>query len=70
MLLVRYRIGVLEDWLGSSELDVALVERRAEGTPVDRSRTGVDPSDGEPGAGGRLDDGVDVGRPVVPEGAR
>jgi heme exporter protein C len=70
MLLVRYRIGVLEDWLGSSELDVALVERQAEGTPVDRSRTGVDPSDGEPGADLRPDDGVDVGRPVVPEGAR
>jgi heme exporter protein C len=70
MLLVRYRIGVLEDWLGSGELDVALVERQAEGTPVDRSRTGVDPSDGEPGADLRPDDGVDVGRPVVPEGAR
>jgi heme exporter protein C len=31
MLLVRYRIGVLEDWLGSGELDVALRERQAEG---------------------------------------
>lgn len=31
MLLVRYRIGVLEDRLGSGELDVALAERRAEG---------------------------------------
>ena len=31
MLLVRYRIGVMEDWLGSGEMDVALVERRAEG---------------------------------------
>ena len=28
MLLVRYRIGVLEDWLGAGELDVALPERR------------------------------------------
>ena len=31
MLLVRYRIGVLEDWLGTGELDVALRERQAEG---------------------------------------
>ena len=35
MLLVRYRIGVLEDWLGTGELDVALRERRAEGPAVD-----------------------------------
>jgi heme exporter protein C len=36
MLLVRYRIGVMEDWLGSGELDLALTERRAEGlTEVD-----------------------------------
>jgi heme exporter protein C len=35
MLLVRYRIGVLEDWLGTGELDVALRERRAEGSAVD-----------------------------------
>jgi heme exporter protein C len=70
MLLVRYRIGVLEDWLGNSELDVALLERQAEGTPVDRSRSRVDSSDGEPGADGRPDDGVGVGRPAVPEGAR
>ena len=70
MLLVRYRIGFLEDWLGSSELDAALVERQAEGTPVDRSRGRVESSDGGPGADGRSDDGVGVGRPVVPEGAR
>jgi hypothetical protein len=69
MLLVRYRIGVLEDWLGSSELDVALVERQAEGRPVERSHSRVDSSDGDPGADGRPD-GVDAGRPVVPEGAR
>jgi heme exporter protein C len=31
MLLVRYRIGVLEDFLGTGELDVALLERQAEG---------------------------------------
>ena len=30
MLLVRYRIGVLEDWLEGNELDLALAERRAE----------------------------------------
>jgi len=34
MLLVRYRIGVLQDWLGRGELDVALLERRAEGSPA------------------------------------
>lgn len=31
MLLVRYRIGALEDWLDANELDAALVERRSEG---------------------------------------
>jgi heme exporter protein C len=31
MLLVRYRIGILEDWLGTGEMDVALRERQAEG---------------------------------------
>ena len=35
MLLVRYRIGVLEDWLGTGELDVALRERQAEGAAMD-----------------------------------
>jgi heme exporter protein C len=31
MLLVRYRIGVLEDWLDANELDMALAERQSEG---------------------------------------
>ena len=31
MLLVRYRIGALEDWLDANELGAALVERRSEG---------------------------------------
>jgi len=31
MLMVRYRIGVLEDWLAANELDAALAERQAEG---------------------------------------
>jgi heme exporter protein C len=31
MLLVRYRIGALEDYLGSGELDMALLERQSEG---------------------------------------
>src|SRR5450759_2055081 len=31
MLLVRYRIGALEDFLGSGELDMALLERQSEG---------------------------------------
>ena len=34
MLLVRYRIGALEDWLAANELDLALVERQAEGAPA------------------------------------
>ena len=37
MLLVRYRIGVLEDWLGRGELDLALRERQAEGAPDRRT---------------------------------
>ncbi len=32
MLLVRYRVGVLEDWLAANELDLALAERQAEGS--------------------------------------
>jgi hypothetical protein len=31
MLLVRYRIGLLEDRMGRGELESALAERRAEG---------------------------------------
>ena len=31
MLLVRYRIGVLEDWLDTNQLDLALAERQSEG---------------------------------------
>lgn len=34
MLLVRYRIGALEDYLGSGELDLALLERQSEGAMV------------------------------------
>ena len=34
MLLVRYRIGVLEDWLAANELDLAVAERRSEGVAV------------------------------------
>ena len=37
LLLVRYRIGVLEDWLGSGELDMAIRERQAEGLVADPS---------------------------------
>ena len=43
MLLVRYRIGSLEDWLDANELDIALVERRSEGT-ASGTRTSADPS--------------------------
>ena len=35
MLLVRYQIGVLEDRLGTGELDMALRQRQAEGAPED-----------------------------------
>jgi heme exporter protein C len=35
MLLIRYRIGVLEDFLGTGELDAALRERQAEGAVSD-----------------------------------
>ncbi|MEI7858618.1 MAG: cytochrome c biogenesis protein CcsA [Acidimicrobiales bacterium] len=35
MLLVRYRIGVLEDWLADNELDLALAERQSEGAGLD-----------------------------------
>jgi heme exporter protein C len=35
MLLARYRIGVLEDFLGTGELDIALRERQAEGAVTD-----------------------------------
>jgi heme exporter protein C len=31
MLLVRYRIGALEDYLGTGELEAAILERQAEG---------------------------------------
>jgi heme exporter protein C len=45
MLLVRYRIGVMEDWLGRGELDVALLERQAEGVGTQplAGHLGVDP---------------------------
>jgi len=42
MLLVRYRIGVLEDWLAANELDLALIERQSEGGgPVDGGPVGM-----------------------------
>jgi len=44
MLLVRYRIGVLEDFLGTGELEVAILERQAEGagaTPTAGSGDGA-----------------------------
>ncbi len=50
MLLVRYRIGVLEDWLGSGELDVALMERQSEGVAVERPQGGHG-SAGRPASG-------------------
>jgi heme exporter protein C len=43
MLLVRYRIGVLEDYLGTGELEVAILERQAEGA------TGPVPAATDPG---------------------
>ncbi len=44
MLLVRYRIGVLEDWLDANELGAALAERRSEGTDAP-GRFAVAPGD-------------------------
>jgi heme exporter protein C len=47
MLLVRYRIGVLEDWLATNELDLALVERQSEGGgPIDERQAGMGAVDG------------------------
>ena len=65
MLLVRYRIGVIEDWLGSGELDVALLERQAEGAPSG-ARRGA-PGRRRPGGGGRP---VATPRPVGRRGRR
>ena len=57
MLLVRYRIGVLEDWLAANELGAALAERQAEGVapaaPAGSAGSvavagGTDPGDGAP----------------------
>ena len=42
MLLVRYRVGALEDWLAANELDLALAERRSEGAE-DRGGAPADP---------------------------
>ena len=39
MLAVRYRIQVLSDRLDGAELDIALHERWAEGTPTGRAPT-------------------------------
>ena len=62
MLLVRYRIGVLEDWLGTGELDVALRERQVEGVVPDVGPAGPDHRDPTPVA-------VAAGPTTVTEGA-
>jgi heme exporter protein C len=74
MLLVRYRIGVLEDFLGSGEMDLALRERQAEGAvgdhaavrglPADQPATGAVPSSVGPASGGPV--GPASGGPVGP----
>jgi heme exporter protein C len=66
MLLVRYRIGVLEDWLGRSELDVALLERQAEGSGPDGSRVTVGASVGR----ADVQDPVDTDSTAVTPSAR
>ena len=48
MMLVRYRVGVLEDWLAASELDIALAERQSEGA----GPTGTGPEVGQGGGPG------------------
>jgi hypothetical protein len=45
MLLVRYRIGALEDWLAANELDLALAERQAEGVAPGGAPDGSGPTD-------------------------
>ena len=49
MMLVRYRIGALEDWLAANELDLALVERQAEGAPAGPVPGAGAPTDATPG---------------------
>jgi heme exporter protein C len=54
MLLVRYRIGALQDYLGSGELDVAILERQAEGSLPTGPLAALGPDDlaapdGDPG---------------------
>jgi heme exporter protein C len=48
MLLVRYRIGALEDWLAANELDLALAERQAEGVAPGVAPDGSGPTDDLP----------------------
>jgi heme exporter protein C len=85
MLLVRYRIGVMEDWLGGGELDLALLERQAEGAgpqplPIHPEVEPVAEPVAEPvvepvavtttGAVHGADAGDGAGLPPVPESAR
>ncbi|MGA3148251.1 MAG: cytochrome c biogenesis protein CcsA, partial [Acidimicrobiales bacterium] len=77
MLLVRYRIGVLEDWLGNSELEVALRERQGEGVapgedPDHRYRAPAEvvPDAVDAGGAGRPADVGGQELPAVPEAAR
>ena len=64
MLLVRYRIGLLEDWLDANELDAALAERQSEGIG---SPAGADPGADAPTGAARPDATPD-GTPVEPAG--
>jgi heme exporter protein C len=70
MLLVRYRIGALEDWLASGELDVALLERQAEGATVDHARHAVGASAGAAGLHGWSARVAGADHAAVAEGAR
>jgi heme exporter protein C len=70
MMLVRYRIGVLEDWVDGRELDAALAERRAEDgstrlEPAPPSGGADDPDDVP--VDPRLGPAVGAGQPTVPE---
>ena len=51
MLLVRYRVGVLEDWLAANELDSALAERQSEGAGSSGTDPGAGPGNGPSGEG-------------------
>ena len=57
MLLVRYRIGVLEDWLDANELEAALAERQSEGAVTGGGAAAGEVADGAAPTAGAPDGG-------------